>query len=103
MNYFQWLYFLSATLEPQAWSIVLHSVLLPAKDRIPAIVPWTKGKFKQALSVVDEQLKDREYLLAEFHHAYTELALLVLLSSLTQGVIFCIFASSYWCYIATYH
>lgn len=63
MKYIQWLYFVSATLEPQAWNIVLHSLLLPEQDRIPAIVPWSKEKFKQAMAVIDDQLKDRDYLL----------------------------------------
>jgi glutathione S-transferase len=63
MKYLQWMYFLSTTLEPPAWSSVLHARLLPPSKRIADIVPWSEAKFSQALSVIEKELENKAFLL----------------------------------------
>lgn len=65
MPYLQWLQYVSATLEPQAWNQVLHGKLLPESLRVPEIVPWSRERFAQALSVIDRELDGKEYLLGD--------------------------------------
>ena len=79
MKYIQWLYFISATLEPHAWNYVLHSKLLPKEERITSIVPWSEQKFTQSLSVINEELMDKKYLLGD-HFTTGDILLTDLLS-----------------------
>ena len=65
MKYTQWLYFISATLEPQAWNYILHTRLLPEAQRIPSVVSWSEQKFKQALSVINDELKDKQFIMGD--------------------------------------
>jgi glutathione S-transferase len=85
MKYTQWLYFISATLEPHAWNHVLHSRILPETQRVPAIVSWSEQKFNQVLSVIDEELKGKEYLL-NHHFTTIDIILTNLLSWLPKLV-----------------
>lgn len=79
MKYTQWLYFIAATLEPHAWNHVLHSRILPKDQRIPTIVPWSEQKFQQALVVIDDELKAKDYLLGD-HFTTVDILLTNLLS-----------------------
>lgn len=85
MKYIQWLYFISATLEPHAWNHVLHSRLLSEAQRIPKIVSWSEQKFNQALAVIDEELKKKEYLVGD-HFTTVDIILTNLLGWLPKLV-----------------
>jgi glutathione S-transferase len=65
MAYEQWMYFVPGTLEPPAFDILLHSVILPEKRRVPEILPFASRRYQAALGAVDKALEGRSYILGE--------------------------------------
>ena len=62
--FLQWLYFSEATLLPPVGDIVRHTLFKPEAERIPAVVEDARGRLNRTLEVLEEDLGDREYLLA---------------------------------------
>ena len=62
--FLQWLYFSEATLLPPVGDIVRHTLFKPEAERIPAVVDDARGRLNRTLEVLEEDLGDREYLLA---------------------------------------
>lgn len=62
MEYEQWVFYVPGTLEPPAFQIISHSVILPEKHRVQAIVPWEMQRYKSVLNVLDRLLATREYM-----------------------------------------
>jgi len=65
MKYKQWFYFILATMEPHAWNIVLHRNILPKEQRIPEIVTTSEKQYVESLSVIEEELRGKEFLLGK--------------------------------------
>lgn len=64
-RYEQWMFFVPGTLEPPAFDIVLHTLLLPEKRRIEAVVPFAQRRYHAVLKVLNEKLEENDYLLGE--------------------------------------
>ena len=64
-RYEQWMFFVPATLEPPAFDILLHTVILPEKHRVEAIVPFATKGHRRVLRVLAEELDHDGYLLGE--------------------------------------
>lgn len=65
IKYKQWFYFVIATLEPEAWSIVLHSFILQEKRRVPGMIKISEKNFKSALTVIEKELEGKNYLVGD--------------------------------------
>ena len=65
MKYKQWFYFVLATMEPLAWNIVLHKSLLPKDQRIVEVVVTSEKNYVEALSVIEKELKGKEFMLGK--------------------------------------
>ena len=85
LKYKQWFYFVVATMEPEAWNMVLHLELLPENKRLPDVVDASKIKYKQALGVIEKELKEKEYLLGD-KFTTADIMLVTLLSWFPQLV-----------------
>jgi glutathione S-transferase len=62
-HYEQWMFFVPGSLEPPAWTMLLHTRLLPKERRVEAIVPWARRQYIAALEVLERTLQNRPYLL----------------------------------------
>jgi len=63
LKYKQWFYFIVATMEPQAWSMVLHTLILPEKRRVPDIVKISEKTYRETLAIIEKELKGKNYLI----------------------------------------
>ena len=61
--YEQWMFFAPGTLEPPAFEILLHTQILPEKDRVGEIVGFAEKDYRRVLRVLATQLDHDEYLL----------------------------------------
>jgi len=61
--YEQWMFFVPATLEPPAFEILLHTQILPEKQRIEAIVPFATRGYHRVLRMLAKKLDHDGYLL----------------------------------------
>ncbi len=59
----QWMYFAVTDLEAPAWEIMLHSNILPEDVAIKEIIPFAIGNYLKALTVVNEKLEGKTYLI----------------------------------------
>ena len=59
----QWMYFAVTNLEAPAWEIMLHSNILPEDVAIKEIIPFAIGNYLKALTVVNEKLEGKTYLI----------------------------------------
>lgn len=64
-DYEQWMFFLPGTMEPPLMDILMHTVLLSEKYRVPEILPLTRRRYAQSLKLLNKVLTDRPYLLGE--------------------------------------
>ena len=64
-KYEQWMFFVTATLEPYAWHFMLHSKILPQTKRIAALADWNREQYIYHLKVLNRLLNDKKYLLGE--------------------------------------
>jgi len=58
----QWMYFAVASLEDPAWEMMLHGRILPEEQAVRAIVPFAEKRYAKALEVLENVVKDRDYL-----------------------------------------
>jgi glutathione S-transferase len=58
----QWMYFAVASLEAPAWEMLLHGKILPDTQAIEGIVPFAEQRYAKALSVLEQALRDQDYL-----------------------------------------
>jgi glutathione S-transferase len=65
MAYEQWVFYVPGTLEPLAFQIVLHSVLLPEPRRVPEMVPWASRGYRGVLKHLESELETRAYIAGE--------------------------------------
>jgi len=59
----QWMYFAVTNLEAPAWEIMLHSNILPEGVAVKEIVPFAIGNYLKALTVLNEKLEGKTYLI----------------------------------------
>ena len=59
----QWMYFAVTNLEAPAWEIMLHSNILSKDVAIKEIIPFAIGNYLKALTVVNEKLEGKTYLI----------------------------------------
>jgi glutathione S-transferase len=64
-RYEQWMFFTPATLEPPAFDILLHTQILPEKERIEAIVPFATRSYHRVLRMLSKELNHAGYLLGK--------------------------------------
>ena len=62
MAYEQWVFYVPGTLEPLAFQILLHSMVLPEEQRVPDMVPWATRGYQSVLKVLNRTLAGREYI-----------------------------------------
>jgi glutathione S-transferase len=65
MAYEQWVFYVPGTLEPLAFQILLHSMLLPEEQRVPDMVPWATRGYRSVLKILNRELENRDYIAAE--------------------------------------
>ncbi len=63
--YYQWMFFVPATLEPPLMNIFLHSKFLPEDQRLAVLVEQGKKQFHLLANNINRVLQDRLYLLGE--------------------------------------
>lgn len=64
-RYEQWMFFAPATLEPPAFDILLHTMILPEKHRVETIVPFATREYRRILRMLAEELDHDGYLLGD--------------------------------------
>jgi glutathione S-transferase len=62
-TYYQWIHYAMSTLEPPAITIFLHTVRLPETDRVPQLVDAARTELAAAVTVVNDALAGREWIL----------------------------------------
>lgn len=62
-SYEQWMFFAPATLEPPAIEILLHTSILPEKDRVGEIVGFAEKSHQRILRALETELDHDGYLL----------------------------------------
>jgi glutathione S-transferase len=62
-TYYQWIHYAMSTLEPPAITIFLHTVRLPETDRVPQLVDAARTELAAAVTVVNDALAGREWML----------------------------------------
>lgn len=58
----QWMYFAVASLEAPAWEMMLHGKILPDKQAVKGIIPFAGQSYAKALNVLEQALRDQDYL-----------------------------------------
>jgi glutathione S-transferase len=64
-RYEQWMFFVPGTLEPPAFEILMHSSILPEKQRVPDIVGFAEKQYRRVLRILEKELDHDGYLLGE--------------------------------------
>jgi glutathione S-transferase len=64
-RYEQWMFFVPGTLEPPAFEILMHTLILPEKHRVPEIVGFAEKQHRRVLRVLEKELDHDGYLLGE--------------------------------------
>jgi glutathione S-transferase len=62
-KYYQWMHYAMCGIEPPAVTIFLHSMRLPEAERIPKLVDDARQQLAAAITVVDDALAGREWIL----------------------------------------
>lgn len=62
MAYEQWVFYVPGTLEPPAFQILLHSMILPEEQRVPDMVPWSTRLYRSVLKFLNRELAEREFI-----------------------------------------
>ena len=63
--YEQWFSFSQASLEIWPWITILHSQVLPEKQRVEGIVPWANARLEPVLITLNDALLEQDYLLGD--------------------------------------
>jgi len=58
----QWMYFSVTSLEMPAWEVMLHSKILPEGTAVKEILPYANEKLLSALTVLDDALQTKTYM-----------------------------------------
>ena len=58
----QWSCFAIAELETWNWIMAKHTNLLPAEQRVPALIPWSMEEMGKSVAVVEQALQGLDYL-----------------------------------------
>ena len=58
----QWMYFAVTNLEAPAWEIMLHSNILPEDVAVKEIIPFATNNYLKVLTVLEDKLKGKNYL-----------------------------------------
>jgi len=58
----QWMYFSVTSLEMPAWELMLHGKILAEETAVRQILPFATDRLHSALTVLDEALRGRSYL-----------------------------------------
>lgn len=64
-RYEQWMFFTPGTLEPPAFDILMHTLILPEKHRVPEIVGFAEKGYRRVLRVLAKELDHDGYLLGD--------------------------------------
>jgi glutathione S-transferase len=64
-RYEQWMFFVPGTLEPPAFEILMHTLILPGKHRVPEIVGFAEKQYRRVLRVLEKELDHGGYLTGE--------------------------------------
>lgn len=64
--YYQWMMFVTATMEAQLTTLVAHTLRLPAEQRVPALADAARSELAPALAHLDEALAKGPYLLGDW-------------------------------------
>ena len=62
-SYEQWMFFVPGTLEPPAFEILMHTMILPEKHRVAEIVGFAEKGYKRVLRKLAAELDHDGYLL----------------------------------------
>ncbi len=60
-DYYQWIMFGMATMEPIVYTVFQHTVMLAPEKRNPNIADEAKTKYKNALNALSEALKGKQF------------------------------------------
>ncbi len=63
--YYQWMFYVPATMELPLVNIFLHTAMLPEEKRRPAIVEDSKERFIKIAANINDVLTDKQYILGE--------------------------------------
>lgn len=64
-RYEQWMFFVPGTLEPPAFEILMHTLILPGKHRVPEIVGFAEKQYRRVLRILEKELDHGGYLTGE--------------------------------------
>lgn len=74
---YRWIFFLMTEIEQPLWRISRHTFLYPEHKRLPEDVELAKSECREMLNVLEQHMKDREFVagsrlsVADFNAAYT--------------------------------
>jgi glutathione S-transferase len=74
---YRWIFFLVSEIEPPLWRIALHTRIYAETERLTREIPLATRDCKKMLAVLDQHMKDREFIVgdrltvADFNAAYT--------------------------------
>ncbi len=84
-TYLQLMEFGESGMGGYAGLLVGHTVLLPEKNRNPAVRDWAQGEIDKCLSFLEESVPDDEYLLGDFSLADISITYLLFLLKITKN------------------
>lgn len=64
-QYYQWMLYAMATMEPPIVQIVMHSRFLPPEKRNPTVVEDSKARLKDVFGVLEKRLEGKQYLVGD--------------------------------------
>jgi glutathione S-transferase len=62
-KYYQWIHYAMSGIEPPAVTVFMHAMQLPEGERVPALVDGAKAQLGRVITVVDDALAGREWIL----------------------------------------
>jgi glutathione S-transferase len=62
-KYYQWIQYAMSGIEPPAVTVFMHTMQLPEAERVPALVDGAKAQLGRVITVVDDALAGREWIL----------------------------------------
>lgn len=74
---YRWMFFLATDIEQPLWRVALHTRMYAEDDRLSADVPLAKRDGETMIAVLEDHMKDREFIVgdrlsvADFNAAYT--------------------------------
>jgi len=68
-QYYQWMCFCIAEMEPHLWSIRKHMIIYPKEKRSLGAIKLAKKEYIKAVSVIDKHLKNKAYMINDHFSA----------------------------------